>query len=77
MWSLSSTAKDLPEEILSAVVVESAKRFEGASVTQLLDPQSAVNHLLSCGTLFYNLVWLFNHQSRFSMFTGLSAFFSQ
>ncbi|XP_076008326.1 E3 ubiquitin-protein ligase rnf213-beta isoform X2 [Genypterus blacodes] len=47
MRRLSSTTKDLPEFILSAAVCESAKRFEDASVTQLLEPQSAVNHLLS------------------------------
>ncbi|KAF7645355.1 hypothetical protein LDENG_00206190 [Lucifuga dentata] len=47
MCNLSSKVKDLPDVILSAVVVESAKRFEDASVMQLLDPQSAINHLLS------------------------------
>ncbi|XP_041671343.1 E3 ubiquitin-protein ligase rnf213-beta isoform X2 [Cheilinus undulatus] len=45
--SLSSKVKDLPEAVLSAVVVESAARFRDNSVIQLLHPQSAVNHLLS------------------------------
>ncbi|XP_059181122.1 E3 ubiquitin-protein ligase rnf213-beta [Centropristis striata] len=41
--------KDLPNEVLSAVVVQSAARFRDRPVVQLLDPQSAMNHLLSHG----------------------------
>ncbi|XP_060883843.1 E3 ubiquitin-protein ligase rnf213-beta [Labrus mixtus] len=47
--SLGSKVKNLPEAVLSAVVVESAARFRDNSVVQLLHPQSAVNHLLSQG----------------------------
>ncbi|XP_037610034.1 E3 ubiquitin-protein ligase rnf213-beta isoform X1 [Sebastes umbrosus] len=47
MRSLSSKVKDPPEVVVSAVVVQSAARFRDNSVVQLLDPQSAVNHLLS------------------------------
>ncbi|XP_049419183.1 E3 ubiquitin-protein ligase rnf213-beta isoform X2 [Epinephelus fuscoguttatus] len=47
MRTLSSKVKDLPDVVLSAVVVESAARFRDNSVVQLLDPQSAMNHLLS------------------------------
>ncbi|XP_070782783.1 E3 ubiquitin-protein ligase rnf213-beta [Enoplosus armatus] len=49
MRSLSSKVKDLPDVVMSAVVVESAARFRDNSVVQLLDPQSAMNHLLSHG----------------------------
>lgn len=49
MRGLSSKVKDLPVVVTSAVVVESAARFRD-SVDQLLDPQSAMNHLLSYGT---------------------------
>lgn len=49
---LSSKVDRLPVEVTSAVVVESAARFRDASVVQLLDPQSAINHLLSLGNLF-------------------------
>ncbi|XP_034715873.1 E3 ubiquitin-protein ligase rnf213-beta isoform X2 [Etheostoma cragini] len=45
--TLSSKVKAPPEVVLSAVVVESAARFRHNSVDQLLDPQSAINHLLS------------------------------
>ncbi|XP_076616648.1 E3 ubiquitin-protein ligase rnf213-beta isoform X2 [Chaetodon auriga] len=48
MRSLSSKVKDLPVFVTSAVVVHSAARFRD-SVVQLLDPQSAMNHLLSYG----------------------------
>ncbi|XP_028423038.1 E3 ubiquitin-protein ligase rnf213-beta isoform X2 [Perca flavescens] len=47
MRSLSSKGKAPPEVVLSAVVVESAARFRHNPVVQLLDPQSAINHLLS------------------------------
>ncbi|XP_026207099.1 E3 ubiquitin-protein ligase rnf213-beta isoform X2 [Anabas testudineus] len=49
MRSLRSKVKDLPVAVVSAVVVESATRFSGNSVFQLLSPQSAMNHLLSSG----------------------------
>ncbi|XP_070707447.1 E3 ubiquitin-protein ligase rnf213-beta [Pempheris klunzingeri] len=49
MRTLSSKVKNLPEVVMSAVVVESAARFRDNSVVQLLDPQSAMNHLLSHG----------------------------
>ncbi|XP_033975098.1 E3 ubiquitin-protein ligase rnf213-beta isoform X3 [Trematomus bernacchii] len=47
MRSLYSKTEDPPVVVLSAVVVESAARFRDDSVVQLLDPQSAMNHLLS------------------------------
>ncbi|XP_029934003.1 E3 ubiquitin-protein ligase rnf213-beta [Myripristis murdjan] len=51
MWrltlTLTSKVKELPGPILSAIVVESAGRFEDNPVVQLLHPQSAMNHLLS------------------------------
>ncbi|KAM6964707.1 E3 ubiquitin-protein ligase rnf213-beta [Tautogolabrus adspersus] len=47
--SLGSRDSNLPEAVLSAVVVESAARFRDNSVIKLLHPQSAVNHLLSQG----------------------------
>ncbi|XP_043958780.1 E3 ubiquitin-protein ligase rnf213-beta isoform X1 [Gambusia affinis] len=47
MRSLTSKVKDLPPRVTSAVVVESAARFRDNMVVQLLDPQSAVNVLLS------------------------------
>uniref|UniRef100_UPI0037E7EAB2 E3 ubiquitin-protein ligase rnf213-beta n=1 Tax=Semicossyphus pulcher TaxID=241346 RepID=UPI0037E7EAB2 len=46
---LSSKVTELPEAVVSAVVVQSAARFRDNSVIQLLDPQSAINHLLSSG----------------------------
>lgn len=49
MQNLGSKVKVVPEVVLSAVVVESAARFRDNSVVQLLDPQSAINHLLSKG----------------------------
>ncbi|XP_019133291.1 E3 ubiquitin-protein ligase rnf213-beta isoform X3 [Larimichthys crocea] len=49
MRSLRSKVKDLPEAVTSAVVVESAARFRDDPVVQLLDPQSAINQLLSHG----------------------------
>lgn len=49
MKTLHSKVKALPPVVTSAVVVESAARFRDDSVVQLLDPQSAVNHLLSHG----------------------------
>ena len=52
MRSLSSKVNPLPLPVISAVVVESAARFKDDSVVQLLDPQSAVNHLLSSGISF-------------------------
>lgn len=52
MRTLSSKVKDVPVAVVSAVVAESAARFGDNSVDQLLDPQSAINHLLSDGTLF-------------------------
>lgn len=53
MRTLSSKVKDLPVAVTSAFVVESAARFRDDSTAQLLDPQSAINHLLSHGNLFY------------------------
>lgn len=50
MRSLSPKVKDLPLAVTSALVVESAARFRDNTVLQLLDPQSAMNHLLSYGT---------------------------
>ncbi|XP_054899206.1 E3 ubiquitin-protein ligase rnf213-beta [Poeciliopsis prolifica] len=47
MRSLTANVKDLPPTVTSAVVVESAARFRDNMVVQLLDPQSAVNFLLS------------------------------
>ncbi|XP_054454921.1 E3 ubiquitin-protein ligase rnf213-beta [Anoplopoma fimbria] len=44
---LMRSMKDPPEVVISAVVVESAERFRDNSVVQLLDDQSAMNHLLS------------------------------
>ncbi|KAK9530838.1 hypothetical protein VZT92_012317 [Zoarces viviparus] len=41
--------KEPPDVVMSAVVVESAARFKDNPVVQLLDPQSAINHLLSHG----------------------------
>lgn len=55
MRSLSSKGKAPPEVVLSAVVVESAARFRHNSVVQLLDPHSAINHLLSHSTSFHHL----------------------
>lgn len=52
MQILSSKVKALPHVVTSAVVVESAARFRDDSVVQLLDPQSAVSHLLSHGIAF-------------------------
>ncbi|XP_044192717.1 E3 ubiquitin-protein ligase rnf213-beta isoform X2 [Thunnus albacares] len=49
MRTLTSKVKDLPDVVVSAVVVESAARFGDNTVVQLLDPQSAINHLLSHG----------------------------
>lgn len=49
MQTLSSQVGRLPAVVTSAFVVESAARFRGDPTTQLLDPQSAVNHLLSQG----------------------------
>ncbi|XP_036938207.1 E3 ubiquitin-protein ligase rnf213-beta [Acanthopagrus latus] len=46
MQSLSSKVKDLPPVVMSALVLESAARFRDNSVVQLLDPQSAMSHLL-------------------------------
>ncbi|XP_051795751.1 E3 ubiquitin-protein ligase rnf213-beta [Acanthochromis polyacanthus] len=48
MRTLSSKVKNLPAVVVSAVVIESSGRFKDV-VVQLLDPQSAVNHLLSNG----------------------------
>ncbi|XP_005805466.2 E3 ubiquitin-protein ligase rnf213-beta [Xiphophorus maculatus] len=53
MRSLTLKVKDLPPRVKSAVVVESAARFRDNMVVQLLDPQSAVNFLLS------NCTWNF------------------
>ncbi|KAM4524138.1 E3 ubiquitin-protein ligase rnf213-beta isoform 2-T2 [Odontesthes bonariensis] len=47
MHHLRSRENDLPEAVVSAVVVESAARFGDNTVVQLLDPQSAINFLLS------------------------------
>ncbi|KAM4715158.1 LOW QUALITY PROTEIN: E3 ubiquitin-protein ligase rnf213-beta [Anableps anableps] len=47
MRSLTSKVKDLPSRVTSAVVVESAARFRDNMMIQLLDPQSAVNFLLT------------------------------
>lgn len=59
MRTLSSKVKDLPVVVVSAVVLKSAARFGGDSVVQLLNPQSAINHLLSHGTLFHCLFHCF------------------
>ncbi|KAF3854024.1 hypothetical protein F7725_014712 [Dissostichus mawsoni] len=57
MRSLYSKMKDPPVVVLSAVVVESAARFRDDSVVQLLDPQSAMNYLMShCVTALQHLV---------------------
>ncbi|KAG8008845.1 hypothetical protein GBF38_010486 [Nibea albiflora] len=47
MSRLRSKVKDLPEAVTSALVVESAARFKDNTVVQLLDPESAINQLLS------------------------------
>ncbi|XP_067343642.1 E3 ubiquitin-protein ligase rnf213-beta isoform X4 [Channa argus] len=49
MRSLVSKEKNLPVAVVSTIVVESAARFSGDIVVQLLSPQSAINHLLSHG----------------------------
>lgn len=59
MQTLSSKVKDVPDVVLSAVVVESASRFRDNYVVQLLDPQSAMNHLLSYGTSFHCFIHSF------------------
>lgn len=59
MRTLSSKVKDLPDVVTSAVVVESAARFRDNAVVQLLDPQSAMNHLLSYSTSFHYLLHSF------------------
>ena len=41
--------KDIPGNILSSIIVESAARFHHNSVLQLLDPQSAISCILSQG----------------------------
>lgn len=52
MRSLTSQVKDLPPKVTSAIVVQSAARFRDNMVVRLLDPQSAINFLLSnCGLL--------------------------
>uniref|UniRef100_A0A087YL98 Ring finger protein 213b n=1 Tax=Poecilia formosa TaxID=48698 RepID=A0A087YL98_POEFO len=57
MRSLTSKVKDLPPKVTSAVVVESAARFRDNMAVQLLEPQSAVNFLLSnCGTCTWTSV---------------------
>lgn len=53
MRILSSKVGRLPVAVTSALVVESAARFRDGSAVQLLDPQSAINHLLSHGNLLY------------------------
>lgn len=50
MRSLGLKVKNLPLVVTSALVVESAAQFRDNSVVQLLDPQSAMNYLLSYGT---------------------------
>ncbi|XP_015244846.1 PREDICTED: E3 ubiquitin-protein ligase RNF213 [Cyprinodon variegatus] len=47
MRSLTSQVKDLPPKFTSAIVVQSAARFRDNMVVRLLDPQSAINFLLS------------------------------
>lgn len=59
MRSLYSKTKDPPVVVLSAVVVESAARFRDDSVVQLLDPQSAMNYLLSYSTSFHFLSFIY------------------
>ncbi|XP_068161093.1 E3 ubiquitin-protein ligase rnf213-beta isoform X2 [Antennarius striatus] len=49
MRNLSSKVKLIPLVVLSAVVVESAARFKDNAVVHLLDPQSAINHILTKG----------------------------
>lgn len=51
MRLLTSKVSRLPDAIVSALVVESAARFGDDAVVQLLDSQSAINHLLSHGNL--------------------------
>ncbi|CAL8240472.1 unnamed protein product [Gadus morhua 'NCC'] len=45
--TLYSKMKDIPGNILSSIIVESAARFHHNSVLQLLDPQSAISCILS------------------------------
>ncbi len=54
MKTLSSKVTNLPDVVTSAVVVESAAQFRDNCVVQLLDPQSAVNFLLSHGTSLHH-----------------------
>ncbi|KAL0964856.1 hypothetical protein UPYG_G00329960 [Umbra pygmaea] len=49
MRTLSSLSAPPPSWVLSSIVVQSAARFKNDPVVQLLDPQSALNHLLSQG----------------------------
>lgn len=49
MQILSSGVNRLPAVIRSAFVVESDARFGGDPVAQLLDPQSAISHILCQG----------------------------
>lgn len=55
MQKLRSKVKDLPDVIMSAFLVESAGRFRDKRMSQLLDPQSAMNVLLtSCRSFIYS-----------------------
>lgn len=70
MRSLTSkVGSALPAAVVSAVVVESAARFRDSVVVQLLDPQSAVSHLLLKGTLF-----LCSFTSSFNFYSLLFGF---
>lgn len=53
MRMLSSKVNLLPDVVTSAFLVESAARFREDYVSQLLDPQSAMNHFLSHGNRFF------------------------
>ncbi|KAM6896925.1 E3 ubiquitin-protein ligase rnf213-beta [Xenentodon cancila] len=47
MQRLRSKVKDLPVAVTSAFLLESEKRFTGNMMMQLLDPQSAINFMLT------------------------------
>lgn len=49
MQILSSRVNSLPAAVTSAFAVESDARFGGDPVAQLLDPQSAISHILCQG----------------------------
>ncbi|CAL8304474.1 unnamed protein product [Lota lota] len=47
MQTLASKLKDIPGNILSSIIVESAARFPPNCLLQLLDPRSAISYILS------------------------------